>query len=329
MARPPRHNAEYFTHSAALRNDRRVKAIRTALGAAGYGIFHMLLDTSELEVELLAGDFGVSATEIHSLLQFAEKVGYFTRTEAGLLICPELNKWLEPVFEKRNRARNTAKPDLLPQADAVTGVSVTENPQSKVKESRVKESKEDTTSPLRSEVDAPAESSSADYSSHTTSNATTPESPSEAPASASHTRGAADVGTSIKPKKAKRTSPEESPAFAAFYEAYPRKEKPVAAAAAFARLSDADQQKAISSVKVWFARRSDWIGPNGEDYRPHPTTWLNNHRWTELDNPTPVIPLNPQRNAVFSSTYGNQNSAAARLHTPAPSAEAGWGYPGG
>lgn len=163
MARPPRYNADYFTHESDLRNDRKVKALRTKFGAAGYGIFHMLLealtdadhtqlDTSELEIELLAGDFGVSATEIHSLLQFAESVGYFTRNEAGLLICPELNKWLEPVFEKRNRSRNTAKPELLEQPAAETGVSVTENPQSKVKESKVKESIEDTTSSFQSEV---------------------------------------------------------------------------------------------------------------------------------------------------------------------------------
>lgn len=194
MARPPRYNADYFTHEAGLRNDRKVQALRTKFGAAGYGIFHMLLealtdadhtqlDTSELELELLAGDFGVSATEIHSLLQFAEKVGYFTRNEAGLLICPELNKWLEPVFEKRNRSRNTTKPDLLPQADAVIGVSVTENPQSKVKESKVKESKEETTSSFQSEVVAPQVEILPEAVPEVTS-------PVKADASAPHTRGA-------------------------------------------------------------------------------------------------------------------------------------------
>ena len=148
MARPARFNADYFTHSADLRNDRRVKAIRTAYGAAGYGIFTMLLEAltdadntalavDEMEIELLAGDFGVSATEIHSLLQFGVKVGYFATNGAGLLTCPELNSWLAPVFDKRNRARNAAPAALLPQPVTVMPVSVTVNPQSKVKESKV------------------------------------------------------------------------------------------------------------------------------------------------------------------------------------------------
>jgi|GEM_PF-2663878 len=152
MARPIRNNAEYFTHPAGFRNDRRVKAIRAQMGAAGYGLMLMLLEaltdadytqlnTEELEVELLAGDFGVSATEINSLLQAAEKFGLFTRNEAGNLICPELNKWLEPVFDKRNRARNSPKADPTAVSVTETLVPVTESTQSKVKKSKGEESK--------------------------------------------------------------------------------------------------------------------------------------------------------------------------------------------
>ncbi|MGI4736462.1 MAG: Lin1244/Lin1753 domain-containing protein [Janthinobacterium lividum] len=152
MARPTRHNAEYFYHPADLRNDRRVKAIQAHLGIAGYGLLLMLLevltdadhnrlDTDEVELELLAGDLGVSVTEIGSLLQIAEKVRFFARTEAGLLHCPDLDKWLAPVYEKRNRARNA-------QQSGKRGVSVTETPVSAetippVKESKVEYSRED------------------------------------------------------------------------------------------------------------------------------------------------------------------------------------------
>ncbi len=147
MARPIRNNAVYFTHEANLRNDRRIKAIRTQCGAAGYGMLHMLLEaltdadftqlsTDEEELELLAGDFGVSVTEIHSLLQIGEKVKFFARNEAGLLICPDLNTWLSSVFEKRNRARNAAKPDKPGITVTETPVPVTVIPQSKVKESK-------------------------------------------------------------------------------------------------------------------------------------------------------------------------------------------------
>ncbi|NID09345.1 DUF4373 domain-containing protein [Fibrivirga algicola] len=155
MARPARYNAEYFTHNADFRNDRRVKAIRSNFGAAGYGLTLMLLEiltdsdhtqlcTDDLELELLSGDLGVSVTEIHSLLQLAEKIGFFSRNDAGLLICPDLNRVLEPVFEKRNRARNSPKPDsaVVSVAETTeTGVSVTETTQSKVKESKEEESK--------------------------------------------------------------------------------------------------------------------------------------------------------------------------------------------
>lgn len=152
MARPTRHNAEYFYHPADFRNDRRVGAIRARLGLAGYGLLLMLLevltdadhnrlDTDEVELELLAGDLGVSVTEIDSLLQIAEKVRLFARTEAGLLHCPELDKWLAPVYEKRNRARNA-------QQSGKRGVSATETPVSAetippVKNSRVEYSRED------------------------------------------------------------------------------------------------------------------------------------------------------------------------------------------
>ncbi len=139
MARPPKLNAEWFTHAGELRNDRRVKAMRATTGAAGYGIFHMLLESlthadhtqllvDEMELELLAGDFGVSVTEIRSLLQIGQKVGYFHIDDAHMLTCPELNKWLEMHFEKRNRSRNTSRSGSLSQPVAGTGVSVTETP---------------------------------------------------------------------------------------------------------------------------------------------------------------------------------------------------------
>jgi hypothetical protein len=164
MARPIRHNAEYFYHPASLRNDRRVKAIRARLGLTGYALLVMLLevltdaddtrlDTDEMEMELLAGDLGVSVTEIDSLLQIAEKVGFFARTEAGLLHCPQLDEWLAPVFEKRNRTRNAAL--TLKSGATVTETPITVTETQPVEESTVEYSKEEkSTSSLRSEVGA-------------------------------------------------------------------------------------------------------------------------------------------------------------------------------
>lgn len=149
MARPTRNNAEFFYHSANFRNDRRVKAIRARFGLAGYGLTlmlmealtdadHTFLSTDELEIELLAGDFGVSVTEIHSLLQLCEKISLFQRNGDGNLICQDLNESLQQVFDKRNRAREAEKEKQKKVSVTETGVSVAETPQSKGKESNTK-----------------------------------------------------------------------------------------------------------------------------------------------------------------------------------------------
>ncbi len=41
MARTSRHKADYSTHEANLRNDRRIKAIHTQCGATGYGMLRV------------------------------------------------------------------------------------------------------------------------------------------------------------------------------------------------------------------------------------------------------------------------------------------------
>lgn len=158
MARPTRTNAEYFYHPASFRNDRRVKAIRARLGLAGYGLLLMLLevltdadntqlDTDDIEMELLAGDLGVDVAEIETLLQLAEKVGLFARTAAGLLHCPQLDEWLAPVFEKRNRSRNNALAAKADVSATDTGVSVTEIPP--VENSTVENSREEESPPKK------------------------------------------------------------------------------------------------------------------------------------------------------------------------------------
>ncbi len=154
MARPTRNNADYFTHYSGLRDDRRVKAIRTRFGVAGYGMLMMFyevladadyaqLSITETEKELLAGDFGVSVTEIDSLLQAAVKIGLFAVNEAGNIHSPDMDKWLEAVWAKRNRSRQVAETRQTPIPDAETEqkptsdvVSVTETPQRREEKSK-------------------------------------------------------------------------------------------------------------------------------------------------------------------------------------------------
>lgn len=157
MARPTRNNAEYFYHSANFRNDRRVRAIRARFGAAGYGLLLMLMEaltdseftkiaTDETELELLAGDFGVSVAEIDSLLQICEKVGLFCRDNDGNLVSLELNESLKSVFEKRNRSREAFEKAKKDVSVTETPISATESTRSKKNRSKEKESKEETNS---------------------------------------------------------------------------------------------------------------------------------------------------------------------------------------
>ncbi|GAB2959128.1 hypothetical protein GCM10027048_27990 [Hymenobacter coalescens] len=319
MARPARLNADYFTHNADLRNDRRVKAIRTALGPAGYGLFHMVLealtdadhtalDTSDLEVELLAGDFGVSATEIHSLLQFAEKVGYFGRNDAGLLICPELNKWLEPVFEKRNRSRNPTKPELLSQTAPATGVSVTEIPQSKVKESKGEESKEHTSS-LRSEVRKAPEPSPAQKKIAPEPSAPRLEIlPDDSDAQASRTGGGAAEPPRLQ--------------FQAFAQSPYATEEALQALAAELKLQDVNATYYLQQIGLK-AGREDNRTP--EAWRTYATRFLTNDA-KHGHLVTNTIPLDPQRHAIDPRhRQPARSGAAARLQVTPPS-DPSYGY---
>lgn len=131
---------------------------------------------------------------------------------------------------------------------------------------------------------------------------------------ASHTKGgAADVATSIKPGKPAKCAPEESPAFLAFWQAYPRHDGKVKAAQAFARLSSADQALATELAPAFFARRTDWISPEGTDYRPYAATWLNGKRWKEAAEPLPTTSTAAQPHATHSAF---SKPGGARHHVP-------------
>jgi hypothetical protein len=93
-----------------------------------------------------------------------------------------------------------------------------------------------------------------------------------------------------RPPRAKPTKPKpagEPEHFAAFWEAYPRHDDRTKAVAAFARLSPEDQAAAPARAAEWIGRRTDWITPEGKDFRPYPATWLNNKRWKDEPAPTP------------------------------------------
>jgi hypothetical protein len=158
MARPKKNNADYFSHDNDARNHRKIKALRGRFGVTGYGFWFMLLEFltysdynqfefTDSEVELMAGDFGVSATEIHEMLGYCIKLEMLT-LENGIIRSKSLDERLECVYKKRGTKKEflLQKPhiNVVSDTDNTTKniVSATESTQSKVKEIKVNKKKE-------------------------------------------------------------------------------------------------------------------------------------------------------------------------------------------
>lgn len=157
MARPKKNYCDYFPHDRDMRNHRKVKAIRTKFGPIGYAIWSMTLEYltgidgnefeySDVEFELMAGDFGVSAPEIQQLVDYCIKLEMLFLNN-GFIHSESLDERLKPVYEKRGTNKDKSKKQLrvngkFANSNTVNdGVSAPEMPQSKVKESKVKEIK--------------------------------------------------------------------------------------------------------------------------------------------------------------------------------------------
>ncbi|MES1181852.1 MAG: DUF4373 domain-containing protein [Flavobacterium sp.] len=157
MARPVKNNCDYFPHDAGMRNHKKVKALRSKFGVTGYAVWSLLLEYitgsdgnvfpyTDLEFELMSGDFGVSATEIRSVVDYCIILELLFHKN-GFVNSDSLDERLAPVYEKRGKAKELSKKQLRDNGKFAssntdsTVVSVTEMPQSKVKEIELKERK--------------------------------------------------------------------------------------------------------------------------------------------------------------------------------------------
>lgn len=156
MARPAKNYCDYFPHDRDMRNHRKIKAIRTKLGITGYAIWGMLLEyltgidgnefeQSESEMELIAGDFGVSVTEISDLLDYCIKLELLF-IKNGFIHSESLDENLLPVYEKRKVSKGISKKQQRINGkfsinnSVSNGVSVTEKPYIRVDKSKVNKS---------------------------------------------------------------------------------------------------------------------------------------------------------------------------------------------
>ena len=153
MARPKKNYCDYFPHDRDMRNHRKVKAIRTKFGPIGYAIWSMTLEYltgidgnefeySDVEFELMAGDFGVSAPEIQQMVDYCIKLGMLFLND-GFIHSESLDERLKPVYEKRGDLKR--KSEQQPRVNgkfvntntADYGVSAPESTQTKRKETKL------------------------------------------------------------------------------------------------------------------------------------------------------------------------------------------------
>lgn len=207
---------EYFSHDFGARNDPKMLKVLMRLGQAGKGAYWDL-------IEMLYEQDG------YLLLSECESIAFALRmecdaimrlvTEFDLFQSDAEKFWSESVLRRlelrraksAKAAESASKRWNKSEGNANAMRTHSEGNAIKEKEKKGKESKEEkeeTTSTLRSEVGAQAEeSSSAEYSSHTKSTATPPESPD---ASAPQTRGPADVATQVGKKHTRHLPPTEA-----------------------------------------------------------------------------------------------------------------------
>jgi hypothetical protein len=156
MARPKKLNADYFPHDVDMRNDLKIKALRTKFGFKGYACWCMMLEHlgnsnyfeyewNELNIELLSTDFLISSEELIEFVEYCIKLELL-QIENGYLTCEKFSNRLTNVFSGKREefSMETSKRKGLRNGN-YTEMKFTErkpsdNPESKVKESKVKES---------------------------------------------------------------------------------------------------------------------------------------------------------------------------------------------
>jgi hypothetical protein len=164
MARPTKHNADYFSHDVTMRDDPKIKALRRKYSHKGYSVWNMLLELltsieyfeyewNDLSIELLAPDFDIDADELDEIVSYCIKIKLLQITN-GYLHCDRLTFRLEEeVLKKRkgycsnNAKRNQllgVNSELTTDNESYYGInSINDdiNGQRKGKESKLNESK--------------------------------------------------------------------------------------------------------------------------------------------------------------------------------------------
>jgi len=165
MARPRKENADYFSHDTNMRSHRKVIALRSKFWITWYAVYSMLLEHiascdffkakhNDIELEILAGDFWIDWSLLWDIVDFCHRL-WLIQIVDWYIECQSMIERLQDLIKKRDRERSRDKP----KNEEWKFVSVTEThsndtemPQSKVKESKVKENNNIFKKPTHTEI---------------------------------------------------------------------------------------------------------------------------------------------------------------------------------
>lgn len=111
MARPRKNNAEYFSHDASLRNDLKIKALRSKYNSDGYATYCILLEIltdadnfqikdTELNRLLIAGDIGIELDLFENILDTMDSLDLI-QMDGEFIWNANLLERMQPVLNKR------------------------------------------------------------------------------------------------------------------------------------------------------------------------------------------------------------------------------------
>jgi hypothetical protein len=118
-----------------MRDDPKIKALRRKFGHTGYSVWNMLLESItdsdnfrfSIDYEITAGDYDVDPDTLREIILYCVKMDLLqTNTNDTIIWSKTLDNRMQPLLSKRKRNRNPTDDEL----------STSENPQSKVKESK-------------------------------------------------------------------------------------------------------------------------------------------------------------------------------------------------
>jgi hypothetical protein len=169
MARPTKNSCDYFPHDAGMRKHRKIMAIRQKFGLIGFALWVMLLELlteadgneiehSDVEIELIAGDFGTDCQTLEDLIQYSLKLELLFKNDMGFINSVSLDDRLAPVYVKRQKAKEISERQKRVKGQFSkdqeqestentegTAIPVTETPQSKEENSKVNKTKKEKT----------------------------------------------------------------------------------------------------------------------------------------------------------------------------------------